>query len=320
MINGLVSSASRFLGTLNRSLFPERPSILEPTELRPRKVPATYERVRHVLLTDEIGRFLFREFAQHREGARGEEEIGWVLLGVRENDHALVLATLPAGAQRSAGVAHVQFNSVAQALASRIVRQWDKRLSIVGVVHTHPGKMRHPSDGDFQGDSQWVGQLRGGEGVFGIGTADGPEEREPLVAVQPEPHLQTLGELCFSWYGLREGDRRYVPLEVRLTLGPDLSAPLHKVWPTVEHHAEPLERLCHQLAGMTFAVMKGQNGPALAASVKTAEPEAALRVVLEGPDIRYFLQRGQDFLAVDPPAPQVDRSVFLLLAEMAGQS
>ena len=119
-----------------------------------------------IVLTDGVGRSLFEEYAAHRDTNRSEEETGWVLLGVREVNEAVVLATLPAGAGRDAGVAHVQFNSSGQALASRIVRQFDRRLSMLGVVHTHPGSLRHPSDGDYRGDSAWVGQLRGGEGVF----------------------------------------------------------------------------------------------------------------------------------------------------------
>jgi hypothetical protein len=129
-----------------------------------------------------------------------------------------------------------------------------------------------------------------------------------------------LGELCFSWYALREGDAQYRPLEVRLTLGPDLAAPLRKVWTMLENFAEPLERLCRQLSGMTFAVVEGQQGPALAASVKLTEPETSLRVVLEDDNAQYVLQRGQELLSVDPPAPQVDRGVYLVLAELAGQS
>ena len=107
-------------------------------------------------MTDQVCRTLFEEFGEHRRSQRGEEEIGWVLLGVREEADALVMATLPAGAHRSAGVAHVRFNSDGQALASRIVRQWDRRLSMVGVVHTHPGSLRHPSEGDYQGAREWL--------------------------------------------------------------------------------------------------------------------------------------------------------------------
>jgi len=317
MINGLVNSASRLLGTINWSLFRDAAANPQPTAVAPAQ---PYQPLHHVTLTDEVDRTLFGEFAAHREGDRGEEEIGWVLLGVREADHALALATLPAGAQRSAGVAHVQFNSAAQGLASRIVRQWDKRLTILGVVHTHPGNLRRPSEGDLEGDREWVGQLRGREGLFAIGTADVPRPADPLVGQQPQAHVQTLGELCFSWYSLRHGEQHYRPLPVSLTLGPDLATPLRDVWTTIEHFAEPLERLCRQLSGMTFAVVDGQRGPALSASVKLLAPESSLRVVLENTSVQYVLQRGQELLSVDPPASQVDKSVYLVLAELAGQS
>jgi hypothetical protein len=318
MINGLVNSASRLFGTINNwSLFRDNLPTPEPTPIAP---ALGLQRLDHVVLTDEVGRTLFREFDAHRDGDRGEEEIGWLLLGVRANNHALALATLPAGAQRSAGVAHVQFNSQAQSLASRVVRQWDRRLVPLGVVHTHPGDLRRPSEGDFEGDSEWVANLRGREGLFGIGTADEQQGAGAAVMEQPLSHVQTLGDLSFSWYALADGDARYRPIEVRLTLGPDLAVPLREVWAILEYFADPLERLCRQLSGMTFAVIHGQRGPALAVTVKLAEPESSLRVVLEDESASYLLQRGQELLSVDPPAPQVDRGVFLVLAELAGQS
>src|SRR5207302_10637523 len=133
----------------------------------------------------------------------------------------VVLATLQAGMESNAGVAHVLFDSTAQAVGSMIVRQSDRRLRMVGVVHTHPGSLRHPSDGDYRGDSVWVGQLRGGEGVFGIGTADCNSQDSLPVVHQPKPHAQCLGKLRFSWYALRTGDRAYRPVPVSYTLGPD---------------------------------------------------------------------------------------------------
>src|SRR5439155_25164949 len=129
---------------------------------------------------------------------------------------------------------------------SCIVRQWDRRLTMLGVVHTHPGSLRHPSDGDYHGDSAWVGRLRGGEGVFGIGTADGPTTAGPLVGQQPRPHVQALGSLLMSWYALSQEDHSYRPVDCQLTLGPDLALPLHAIWLTLEWFAEPLERLYRQ--------------------------------------------------------------------------
>ena len=152
----------------------------------------------------------------------------------------------------SAGVAHVRFNSSGQALASRIVRQWDKRLTMVGVVHTHPGSLRHPSDGDYQGDSQWVGQLRGGDGIFGIGTADAKRLNGPPVAQQRSTHRQILDELCFSWYCAWPRGQTLSQAAPGSGLGPDLAKPLHPVWDVIETHAEALDCLCRQQAGVTL--------------------------------------------------------------------
>jgi proteasome lid subunit RPN8/RPN11 len=319
MFQALVSAASRFFNDLSRSWFREHLPPREVIEAPAAPAARTYERLGRVVLTDEVSRTLFEEFAAHREGARGEEETGWVLLGVREADHAVVLATLPAGAHREAGVAHVRFNSSGQALASRIVRQWDRRLVMLGVVHTHPGSLRHPSDGDYQGDSQWVGQLRGREGIFGIGTADAEPGRGPVVARQPQPYMQCLGELCLSWYSLREGDRNYRPVRVELTLGPDLARPLHPIWMTIERYADQLDRLCRQQAGVAFRAVEGPDGPALGVEVKLAEPGELLRLVIRGKEAQYYLVRGDELLAVDPDEERVDRGVYLLLAELAGQ-
>src|SRR3954470_24549603 len=80
-------------------------------------------------LTDDVSRTLFAEYAEHRQSDRGHEENGWALLGLREGNDALALATLPAGTQRNAGEGHVRFNSSAQVVASRILRQYDRRLT-----------------------------------------------------------------------------------------------------------------------------------------------------------------------------------------------
>jgi len=171
MLWAVVSTATSWLNEVNRAwLRPRgRPSRVAP--LPPANGPA-YLPLDGIRMTDGVGHTLFDGYATHRAEARGDEETGWVLLGLREQSQAVVLATLPAGAQCDASVSHVRFNSMAQAVGSRIVRQAERRLTILGVVHTHPGSLRHPSDGDYAGDSQWVRHLRGGEGIFAIGTAD----------------------------------------------------------------------------------------------------------------------------------------------------
>src|SRR5713226_8964445 len=280
MLRAVVGIASRLLGDLKRPFLRQRIPESETQEAAPAKI-ARYQPLERVLLTDGVGRTLFDEYAAHQASLRGGEETGWVLLGLREQEEAIVLATLPAGSARDAGAGHVQFNSWGQVLASRIVRQADRRLTILGVVHTHPGSLRHPSDGDYRGDSIWVGQLRGGEGIFGIGTADNPQHNGLALAVQPRPNVQCLGKLRLSWYSLANGDRNYRPLPAGYTLGPDLARPLHSVWAVIEAHADRLDRLCRQQAGVTFEVVAGKQGPALAAMIPLAEKGNAIRVLLE---------------------------------------
>jgi hypothetical protein len=66
-------------------------------------------------------------------------------------------------------------------------------------------------------------------------------------------------------------------------------------------------------------VVTGKHGPALAVHVALAEPSEEIRVYLEGEDVRYYVARDGDLLAADPGEPNVDRGVYLLLAELAAQ-
>jgi len=277
------------------------------------------EPLRRLRLTDGVGRTFFEEFARHRETESGDEETGWMLLGLREGDEAIGLATLPAGTLSDTGVAHVRFNSLAQEIGSRIVRKLDRRLKILGVVHTHPGSLRHPSGGDYAGDSVWVSHLRGGEGVFGIGTADVRTHANGIaIASSPAANVQVLGELCFSWYSLRTGQRNYQPLPVELTLGPDLARPLHSVWPLLEQHATALDRLFRQQAAVDCRVI--ENGSVLAVEVPLAEQGDRVRVLLDEDEPRYFVHRGGEVFQVDPEAGSIDQGIYLLLAELAARS
>ena len=282
--------------------------------------PPEFEPIKRVVLTDEVSRTLFEEYIAHRKSERGNEETGWVLLGLRKADEAVVLATLPAVADRDAGEAHVWITGPAHVLASRIVRQEDRRLAMLGVVHTHPGSLRHPSKGDYRGDREWVPQLRGGEGVFGIGTADA--ETEPggtPISSHPQPHVQTFGPLRFSWYTLAEGEKRYREVPIELTIGPDVARLLRPVWSAIEEHAERLDRLARQQARVRFDVVEGKQGPALSATVTLAEPEKAVRVTIEGKEVRYFYESGGETFQVDLPDAAPDQGVYLLLAELAAK-
>jgi Prokaryotic homologs of the JAB domain len=318
MMQELISSASRLLDELSfvvsrRRGFSHNGGKNPPT--------VRYAPLQRVILSDGVARTLFESYTSHRKEARGSEETGWVLLGLREAHEAIVLATLPAGAHRDAGVAHVQFNSEAQAVGSRIVRLNDRRLTILGVVHTHPGTLRHPSEGDLRGDRKWVRHLRGREGVFAIGTADAHHadngaSTPGLYAVQPRPNVQSLGELCFSWYSLRAEDADYRPLPVGLTIGPDLARDLHLVWSALEQQAGRIERLFQQQTGLHAEVV---SGPGLLLTLPLTDRGGTVRVLVSD-TVRYYLERGGEWLEVDHHDDQLDRGVYLLLANLAAQA
>lgn len=275
--------------------------------------PATalvYKPLRRILLHRGVAQTLFDEYAEHRQTDRSDEETGWLLLGQREEEQAIIRATLPAGADREAGEAHVRFNSTAQAVASRIARQADRRLALLGVVHTHPGSLRHPSDGDFRGDIRWVGQLRGAEGVFAIGTADGEGSEE---IEQPRASVQRLRDLTFCWYSLRHGAKRYHPIPVQLVDGPDLAAALRGSWPVIEGNADRLERLARQQSKLELGVMPPAG---LQAAIRLVD-DSMLRVVMTKDGVRYYRIQNGEVLAFELHEPRVDRGIYQLLAELA---
>jgi hypothetical protein len=164
-----------------------------------------------------------------------------------------------------------------------------------------------------------VANLRGKEGVFGIGTADGVTS-EGLYAYQPWPHMQCMGELRFSWYALGHGDAAYRPLPVELTIGPDLARSLHEIWTTLEFHAERIDRLYRQQSGMRFEVVSDKWGPGLLLTLPLAEPGDAVQVLVRPKEVRYYLRRGGELLEVQHHDECVDRGVYLLLAELAARA
>ena len=319
MWQALVSTTYQLLDDFRRSWERARQPAAFP---RPATAPVApnYLPLQRVLLTDGVSRTLFGEYARHRSASRGDEETGWVLLGLREASEAIVLATLPAGVEPDASTAHIRFNSAGQVVASRIVRQTDRRLTILGVVHTHPGSLRHPSDGDYRGDSEWVYHLRGKEGVFGIGTADAPGSGGTLFAYQPRPYVQCLGALRFSWYTLRYGASDYRPVPVEMTIGPDLARPLHSLWSVLEAHAERIERLYKQQAGLRFEVTSDEWGPGLVLTLPLAESGDAVRVLVRQKEVRYYVVRGGEVFAVEHSDDCLDRGVYLLLAELSARA
>jgi proteasome lid subunit RPN8/RPN11 len=280
----------------------------------------SFEPLARVVLTDEVNRTLFGEYAAHRATDRGSEETGWLLLGRRRADEVVVMATLPAPTNRDAGEAHVWVSGPVHLVAQRAVRQQDRSLTVVGVVHTHPGSLRHPSRVDYKGDREWVRQLRGGEGLFGIGTADAELEADSTpVGCSPRRNMQCLGGLRFTWYTLAAGDKKYKDAPIGLAIGPDLAHNLRPVWPQLEAHAARLDRLAQQLSRVRFEVAEGKYGPALTLTIGLADPGQSIRVVMDGPEVRYVYEAGESAFQVDPEASAPDEGVYRILAELAAR-
>ncbi len=294
-----------------------------PAEAAPAAPPAAEapQPLRRVVLTEGVCRLLFAEYAAHRETDRGQEETGWLLLGMRHRDEAIAVATLPAGAGRDAGEAHVQFDSGVQELAQRIVRQDMKQLRVLGVVHTHPGSLRHPSSGDYRGDIQWVANLLGKEGVFGIGTADAYPTADGSRWT-PEPHVLGVGTLRHTWYVLGSKDRNYRKIPVEVADGPDVAEPLRKVWAELEAVAGRLNPLADLLPKMRFDVAMGRQAPMLCLTIRHPRRETAVQVHIEGPDRRYFLADGTTGgtnlapLAPEQPGDRIDLNILSMLGRL----
>src|SRR2546423_329407 len=82
-----------FQGTRRRR---GQPLALPPALLPEPVAAGGYGPLKRLVLTDGVSRTLFEEYHDHRKGERGDEETGWVLMGLRHEHEALVLATLPA--------------------------------------------------------------------------------------------------------------------------------------------------------------------------------------------------------------------------------
>ena len=96
-----------------------------------------------------------------------------------------------------------------------------------------------------------------------------------------------------------------------------VARPLRPVWPLVEEHADRLDRLARQQTRVAFEVGPGREGMALAVTVPLADPGQAVRILLEGKEVRYYLVREGELLAADLRETRVDQGLYLLLAELA---
>jgi hypothetical protein len=151
--------------------------------------------------------------------------------------------------------------------------------------------------------------------VFGIGNA-----AERLSATSSKPNAQERGPLTFTWYSLAAAEPSYRPLPVELTEGPDLAQPLRDVWTALEENAERIDRLYRQQAGLQCKVIVQDSRPVLTVTVPLAEAGDKVVVMLGSEPPQYLVHRGADLFAVDPGTKNIDRGVYLLLAELAARA
>ena len=65
-------------------------------------------------------------------------------------------------------------------------------------------------------------------------------------------------------------------------------------------------------------VVKVRDGSEL--KITLADPGQQIRVLLNQHEARYYWDRGGDLVAIDPHEPQVERAVYLILAELAKEA
>ena len=273
-----------------------------------------------IVLTQGVVDSLFEQFDEHRKTERGNEEIGWLLLGHRRQgeDFVTIQATLPAGTNRDAGVAHVQFSSTAQAVAARFLRASDPELIPLGVAHTHPGSLTRPSSGDYKGDREWIQQLRGRAGVFAIGTISATKNSTTTFAISPAPSVQCRGSLCFHWYGLHAGAQDYVTLPVEIQSGTDLASPWHGAWEHLETFAEGLEQLQLQLRQVQARVTHVNGEAVLLVSIPIAARDGGMIYLqLKNREAQLFVKLEDEMFAVEGEISNLPEKIYELLAIFA---
>jgi proteasome lid subunit RPN8/RPN11 len=184
-----------------------------------------------VILMKPIADLLFGEYGKHLQGPHAEKEMGWVLLGhtsiaqysnpdksTTQSWAAMVTDIISSSTTgHDSGVGHFVFDS------DEVLRQYSKLtlrklgLEVLGMVHTHPGGNRYPSDADLLQDLQWVPTLKAKKGIFGIGTE--MKTWVPAGDYQTRPYLAKSG-MVFTFFLLRMDSDRYEPIEVSVQEAP----------------------------------------------------------------------------------------------------
>jgi proteasome lid subunit RPN8/RPN11 len=277
---------------------------------------------------------MFKDFHSHRATDRGNEETGWLLLGRRDGRGATIEAALPPGEFRDAGMAHVNMNSTAQSVAMRLLKRAHSHLDVLGVAHTHPGRMCRPSQGDYQGDSQWVPYLVQKEGIFAIGVWGMEKnnlnslpdkanmEQDDDAEVRGDANrLNTIhedGRAQFHWYALAAGDQWYRHQALQTVEGDDLAATILGHWPVIEQYAGSIDRLIRMQGHLELNLLPFGNGdaPALLMRQPLPRPGEELQVVLQGREVVFFRMVQGEPEEIEAPAERLDSAFYEVMSRL----
>jgi len=309
----------------------EMPAAVEPSPSDIGEASDKYSGT--VKINSGVLRTMFEDFHAHRGTARGEEETGWLLIGRRESAGVVIEAALPPGEFRDAGVAHVNMNSTAQSVAMRILKKAHPDLDVLGVAHTHPGRLNRPSHGDYQGDSLWVPKLRKREGIFAIGVWDfdktlnsgcdaakyqlEEDDGADVRGVCSSSHSS--GRAHFFWFALAQGDGWYRHLSVEEMPGEDLGREIRGHWEVIEHFAGSIDRLVHMQPALQMGLipLEMMEVPTMVLCQPLAREGEELQVVLQGREVGFFRMTPENPEEIVGPSERLDAAFYEVMARLA---
>lgn len=160
-----------------------------------------------------IDRILY-DALDHVRSRCGENETGWVPIGCVRGGVVRVEGLLPKGrgARATPGDFEIDHGHVLAALALAQARGTHE---VVGLVHTHPGRMDFNSTMDRAADEAHVLTLPGGVGVYPIVIRDSGDCRG---------HVLSTGLRLSWWAMLASRPGMYVPCAVEVVSGDDTSS------------------------------------------------------------------------------------------------
>jgi proteasome lid subunit RPN8/RPN11 len=188
------------------------------------------------------------DYALHRRSSAAADETGWIPVGRVEADGAVVVSgLLPKGPGSVAGPGSFEIDHV-YVYAALLLHRSRSEDGVVGLIHSHPGRMDYNSAQDVAVDAAAVLTLRGGVGVYPILVRD-----QAWIG-----HQLQLGARV-SWWGMTS-DRPgvYVPCRPRVLAGEDDAGWIADYEHALVRAAELVTALCQAGLGVSVQPVAGQ--------------------------------------------------------------